>query len=673
MPRLLSGSTLRRGGSGEFLDLKGAMPQLPPTDTTATGFTLITDDKLRTSYRSSLGFIEFTTASMYSALPEGTIRILATGSTFLSTTTTSGNFVVEGGVGIGGNMNIAEDIVVNGITIGRGYEGVNNIVIRGTADIPINNWNNGQENIAIGYDALLGIETSNRNIAIGRYALNSGTDFFGSIAIGDRALQKIGYLHALEVASISNATNTNPVVITANNHGLNSGTQILITNVIGMTELNNQNYYIKKLSNNTLSLYNDLLLSSPADGTGYNAYASGGNVNKVLLRNSNIAFGTNSGKNLIDGEKNFFLGDTVGQNLSTGTANILIGHYIGNNLTEGSGNISLGGDNLVNGLDNQVNIGSIFYYDGQGQLQLNSDTEVGVGTLATATTFIGIIEAATNTMPVTLTVPYHRLVSGEDVFIRNSVGMTEINDTIFWIKRLNDNTIELYNDAGLTIALDGTGFGSYVSSGELHDVKPDGGLVVFGGVAITDNLLVQGSLEITGNNESTTIDNGALVVKGGVGIGKSLNVGKNLTVEGNGNVNLNPSGGDVSIQPVLGGTVNIRPATTIGSIDNIVIGATDPRDATFLNVSITSTATAINTITGALTVAGGVGIQGPVYSATGIEDENYLLYTPKVHITTGTAPLLPRLGDVWIDSSIPAYLQYIKDGTSTFWIQVGTV
>jgi hypothetical protein len=59
MPSLLSGSTLRRGGSGEFIDLPGAQPQLPATDTTLTGFTLVTDNVLRTSYRSSLGFIEF--------------------------------------------------------------------------------------------------------------------------------------------------------------------------------------------------------------------------------------------------------------------------------------------------------------------------------------------------------------------------------------------------------------------------------------------------------------------------------------------------------------------------------------------------------------------------------------------------------------------------------------
>ena len=88
MPGLLSGSLLRRGGSGEFIDLAGAQPQLPPTDTTSTGYTVVTDGLLRTSYRSSLGNVEFKNAELWSNLTTGTIRILATGTDIISTSTT---------------------------------------------------------------------------------------------------------------------------------------------------------------------------------------------------------------------------------------------------------------------------------------------------------------------------------------------------------------------------------------------------------------------------------------------------------------------------------------------------------------------------------------------------------------------------------------------------------
>jgi len=90
MASLLSGKTLRRGGSGEYIDLAGAMPQLPATATTLTGFTLVTNETLQTSYSSALGFIQFTSSSMYSSLPTGSIRVLNTGgSTVVSVDTTT--------------------------------------------------------------------------------------------------------------------------------------------------------------------------------------------------------------------------------------------------------------------------------------------------------------------------------------------------------------------------------------------------------------------------------------------------------------------------------------------------------------------------------------------------------------------------------------------------------
>lgn len=555
MPRLLSGSTLRRGGSGEFIDLKGAQPQLPPTDTTATGFTLVTDSLLRTSYRSSLGFIEFNSANIYSSLPSGTIKVLATGSTFLSTSTMTGSLVVEGGVGIGGNMHVEKDIVVNDLTIGRGYEGINNIVIKGVAQPTVDDFPTGQETIIIGYDALTGLVTSYKNIAIGRYALNSGTKILNSIAIGDSSLKNSGAVDKTLSGTITNATvissstisaisNTNPISITATGHGLTSGTQIYIDgvvgmttttglvgtislvneqtlyawvvdpstinlyynknlttpvdgssatsyvsggvlynpivltipnstlstgsniyieNVVGMTQLNYQSYYLTKLTSSTFGLYIDPALEIPVNGTSYSSYVSNGDVYRILLRDGNISIGNNSAEQLVDGRDNVFVGNKAGQTITTGSYNIIIGHNKLPFLTTGSGIISIGGDNIVDGLDDQVNIGSVFYYDGRGYSYISADTSIGLGT------------------------------------------------------------------------------------------------------------------------ESTGTSSGALIV------------------------------------------------------------------------------------------TGGVGVSGSIRSPDGNPDENSLIYSPKITITTGTAPANPKIGDIWIDSTLPAYLQYVRDGTDTYWIQVGVV
>ena len=465
MPGLLSGSLLRKGGSGEFIDLANAQPQLPPTDTTSTGFTIVTDGLFRTTYRSSLGNIEFRNAELYSNLTTGTIRILATGTDIISTSTNTGLFVVNGDIGVWGTMNIGEDITVNGITIGQGYEGINNIIVRGEA-VPLpNDFETGQSSIAIGHDNLLGIATSYKTIAIGRYALSSGTEISNSIAIGDSALKLTGVYQSVVVTTITNVTLSNPVLITAPGHNLVTGTAIKLFNIDGTVELNDVVYYVGTPTTSTFVLYSDILTTTPIDGTGFTPYVSGttGTVNRLYYQDSNIAIGAGAGELLIDGEDNIFIAHRAARLWTTGSNNIILGQNTAKFINSGSGIISIGGDNLVDGLDNQVNIGSVFYYDGRGYAYIAADTSVGLGTDSTGTS------------------------------------------------------------------------------------------------------------------------------------------------------------------------------------------------------------------SGALIVAGGVGIAGNVYSEPcGNPQEDFLLYTPRINTTT-TQPTNARIGDIWIDETVPAYLQYIKDGTSTFWIQVGAV
>jgi hypothetical protein len=465
MPGLLSGSLLRRGGSGEFIDLANAQPQLPPTDTTSTGFTIVTDGLFRTTYRSSLGNIEFRNAELYSNLTTGTIRILATGTDIISTSTNTGLFVVNGDIGVWGTMNIGKDININGITIGQGYEGINNIIVRGEA-VPLpNDFETGQSSIAIGHDNLLGIATSYKTIAIGRYALSSGTEISNSIAIGDSALKLTGVYQTVFVATITNVTTSTPVLITAPGHNLVTGTAIKLFNIDGTVELNDVVYYVGTPTTSTFVLYSDILITTPINGATLTPYVSGttGTVNRLYYQDSNIAIGAGAGELLIDGEDNIFIAHRAARQWTTGSNNIILGQNTAKFINSGSGIISIGGDNLVDGQDNQVNIGSVFYYDGRGYSYIAADTSVGLGTDSTGTS------------------------------------------------------------------------------------------------------------------------------------------------------------------------------------------------------------------SGALIVAGGVGIAGNVYSEPcGNPQEDFLLYTPRIN-TTSTQPTNARIGDIWIDETVPAYLQYIKDGTSTFWIQVGAV
>ena len=383
MANLLSGSRLRSGGSGEFLQVANAQPQLPESASTTTGFTIITNNLLQTRYSSSLGNIEFNQSKIYSNQSTGTITILATGTVSLSTSTATGTLVITGGVGIGRNLWVKDDIHVNNITIGRGYEGKNNIVLTGllqtvvTPDI-------GQENLVFGYNTLKNINQAYKSISIGSNVFSSGTNISESIAIGHNAMKNLGTIHAIVVGNITDATKANPVVITVANHNLSTGSFVTIDNIIGMTELNGNEYYVDAIDPNSLSLYSDILLSTTVDGTGYTTYSNTGVLSRIVSSNDNVSIGNDTAPNLIDGGSNFILGNRSARDITTGSNNFFIGNEVGNNLTNVNGIIAIGAETILDGIDNQIGIGSVFYYDGTGTSEIYSTLSVGLGENATS-------------------------------------------------------------------------------------------------------------------------------------------------------------------------------------------------------------------------------------------------------------------------------------------------
>jgi hypothetical protein len=394
MPSLLSGKTLRSGGSNTFINLKGAQPQFPPDADQTTGYTISTNALSISTATNTLGNLVHYKGEIYSNLPNGNITFTGTGTgtvivsqPTISLSTDSGSLVVHGGIGVGGNMIIADDIVVNGITVGQGYQGINNISLEGAPALtPTDNFNDGQESISIGWGSLQNISSANRSIAIGVNALSSGTGLRGNIALGDSALMSSGILPEFLVLSIVTATTANPAVLTVNNHNYTTGTEVVINNVQGMVELNSNVYWVKVIDTSTVQLFSDNILGTPVDSTGYGSYIGSGTIHRVLLSDNNIGIGTNAGRSLYDGQQNLFLGDNIAVNLTTGTSNFFLGHDAANNLTSGNRNISIMGDNLVDQMDDQISIGAIFYYNGQQLLDLNTNVTLGTGLESTATT-----------------------------------------------------------------------------------------------------------------------------------------------------------------------------------------------------------------------------------------------------------------------------------------------
>lgn len=118
MPSLLSGSKLRAGGSGEFIKLANAQPQLPQSPSSSTGYTIVTNSLLQSSYASSLGNIEFSNGQVYSNISTQTLTLIGTGTTAVviqanNPVNSTSTLIVNGGAGINGDLYIGGSVTAN--------------------------------------------------------------------------------------------------------------------------------------------------------------------------------------------------------------------------------------------------------------------------------------------------------------------------------------------------------------------------------------------------------------------------------------------------------------------------------------------------------------------------------------------------------------------------------
>ena len=82
------------------------------------------------------------------------------------------------------------------------------------------------------------------------------------------------------VAISGGITQANPGVVTAASHGYSNGDDVIITGVVGMTEVNGKTYRVANATANTFAL-TDPANGNNVDTSGYTAYASGGSVKRI--------------------------------------------------------------------------------------------------------------------------------------------------------------------------------------------------------------------------------------------------------------------------------------------------------------------------------------------------------------------------------------------------------
>lgn len=79
--------------------------------------------------------------------------------------------------------------------------------------------------------------------------------------------------------TISAATQATPCVVTATSHGYSNGDHVIISSVVGMTELNGKTFKVANKTTNTFELQN--VDGANINSTSFTTYASGGVANKI--------------------------------------------------------------------------------------------------------------------------------------------------------------------------------------------------------------------------------------------------------------------------------------------------------------------------------------------------------------------------------------------------------
>ena len=274
----------------------------------------------------------------------------------------------------------------------------------------------------------------------GRIAITSQlTETLASINFAQELHSALLQNNMYQAQTLSDITRANPGrVTTTGAHGWSDRNIVFFRNIGGMTEIEGKKLYIKKISDDTFELYQDTAFDVPFDTSAFTGYTSGGQVGLLFQLD----------------EDQFFDDGVVPINSATKTYPVRI-------TTTQSHAVSDGDD---------ITISTV-----AGMTELNGNTykarRIDPTTLDLYSSAFSAktISAATQANPVEITtVEDHGLVDGTAIAITEVAGMTQLNQTKFYVKNLGVPNVKkflLYSDAGLTTTVDGTAFDPYTSGG----------------------------------------------------------------------------------------------------------------------------------------------------------------------------------------------------------------
>ena len=264
--------------------------------------------------------------------------------------------------------------------------------------------------------------------------------------------------------TITGATQANPVVITSNSHGYSNGDHVIISGVVGMTELNGKTFKVADKTTNTFEL--QTVDGTDINSTSYTAYGSAGTINKIyeiaspyatadiptikFAQSADIMYLVHPSYAIRKLSRSGHTSWTLTSPTLTTATDLTVSAVTKAN--PGVVTTSTNHGLLVGDFVTFSNIG--------GMTQLNGNVYT-VGEILNTSTITGITQA---TPGVVTTSAAHNLAIGDDVQITNVKGMTQLNGNTYTVKDVPSSTTFQLADA-VGSSLNTSGYTAYSSAG----------------------------------------------------------------------------------------------------------------------------------------------------------------------------------------------------------------
>jgi hypothetical protein len=490
-----------------------------------------------------------------------------------STSTTTGALLVGGGAGIGGNINVGG--TVNRLTGNTASTSTSTGTLVVTGGVGISG------NLNVGGSFSAGNLNANDMVVAGNLTVSGNTTILNTetVRVED---------HNIELGNVTTPTDT-----TANGGGitLKGATDKTLTWSSSTNAwTSNQDFRVTTNTASTSTSTGSLVVTG---GVGIGGAIYAGSIQNTPI--GNTTRNTGAFTTLTSNGATTFTANTASTSTVTGTLVVTGGVGV-------SGNLNVGGTS--NKLEGTLTVtrGASSIWPTGNSARIEAGTEGEDPSRVTAEVVkTGFIKGPNDITTIEINNSYGGVILYDNLSIRQNLTVwleSELRGNV----SIESATASTSNNSGALVVTGGVGVsGNLNVDGTVNTLTGNtaststatGTLVVTGGVGVSGNINAQ-NVKISGNTQSTSTTSGTLVVTGGVGVGGDFWIGGNVFVDNNKVfeaativvTSLNVFSADISGNVTIGDTLNVNklnPGVTLA------VGATpSPKVSIKVPVDFTS-------------------------------------------------------------------------------------